>query len=205
MEIEKKFHIHDRADFKALHALTTLGPYTLQHPAEPEQQHNTYYDTPDGALQKQRYGLRIRRTPGHAVATLKGSEEVQDGMFRRNEWELETDDPHPASWPPGEARDAAQALLGNAPLRPLLDMHTSRHAIIAYRAGQAIAEISLDDVTIHAGGPQTAFVELEIEVLPAGSESDVQAIEEALRDHIALVPEDRSKLQRGLELLHTAH
>jgi inorganic triphosphatase YgiF len=45
---------------------------------------------------------------------------------------------------------------------------------------------------------------LEIEVLPAGSEADLRALEAALREHLPLVPEERSKLQQGFEVLREA-
>jgi inorganic triphosphatase YgiF len=129
-------------------------------------------------------------------------------MFRRGEWEVEATDPHPASWPAGAAREQAQAVLGEAALLPLLTIHTRRRIVVAAPpdapAEQGVAEISLDDVRIEAGGRTRTFTELEIEMLPAGSEADLHALEAALRERLTLVPEERSKLQQGFEVLREA-
>jgi inorganic triphosphatase YgiF len=208
MEIEKKFRLEQAHPLEALSGYEHLGGYRLHRADEDEQQHNTYYDTEDRRLEQQHYGLRIRQVGAHAVATLKGPAEGGGGLFRRGEWEVEASDPHPATWPAGAAREQAQAVLGDAALLPLLTMHTRRRIIIAAlpdaSAEQGVAEISLDDVRIEAGGRTRTFAELEIEVLPAGSEADLRALEAALREHLPLVPEERSKLQQGFEVLREA-
>jgi inorganic triphosphatase YgiF len=207
MEIEKKFRIEQDESFATLAELTTLGAYTLHHRDHVEQQHNTYYDTTDRQLEQQRYGLRIRQVDGRSIATLKGAGEEENGMFRRDEWELEAADPHPATWSEGEARAQGLSLLGEAPLVPLLTIHTQRRHIIAVRTDQPeqeIAELSLDEGIIEAGGRSQPLRELEIEMLPAGTEDDLEALEEALREYIALVPEPQTKLGRGMKLLHAA-
>jgi inorganic triphosphatase YgiF len=208
MEIEKKFRLEQAHLLEALNGYEHLSGYRLHHADKDEQQQNTYYDTADRRLEQQHYGLRIRQVGTHSVATLKGPAEGSGGMFRRGEWEIETSDPHPASWPPGAAREQAQAVLGDAPLLPLLTIYTRRRIIIAAPpdapAEQGVAEISLDDVRIEAGGRTRTFAELEIEVLPAGSEADLHSLEAALREHLPLVPEERSKLQQGFEVLREA-
>ncbi len=202
MEIEKKFRVQQRDHLDQLRSLDMLGIYTLQQADQPEQQRNTYYDTPDGLLQGQHYGLRIREAGGRRVATLKGPGDEEGGLFRRGEWEVAADDPHPTTWPEGEARTVALKLLEGATLVPLLTIDTQRYHIIAARPdGQEVAEISLDDVQIHAGDRNEPFAELEIELLSSGSEADIDALEAALRQYIPLAPESRTKLQRGLELL----
>jgi inorganic triphosphatase YgiF len=208
MEIEKKFRLEQTNPLEALRGYEHLGSYRLHHASEDEQQRNTYYDTADRRLAQQHYGLRIRQVGMRAVATLKGPAEGGGGMFRRGEWEIEASDPHPATWPAGDAREQAQAVLGDAALLPLLTIYTRRRIIVAAPPNasteQGVAEISLDDVRIEAGGQTRTFAELEIEVLPAGSEADLHALEAALREHLALVPEERSKLQQGFEVLREA-
>jgi inorganic triphosphatase YgiF len=208
MEIEKKFRIEQPHHLDVLTEQAHLGAYRLHHADEAEQQLNTYYDTAERLLEQQHYGLRIRQVGTRSVATLKGPATGEAGMFRRGEWEIEASDPHPATWPASEARDQAEALLGAATLLPLLTIRTRRRNIIAAPpdagAEGGVAEVSLDDVHIEAGGRSRSYAELEIELLPAGSEADLQAIETALGAHLPLVPEERSKLQQGLELLREA-
>ncbi len=200
MEIEKKYHLPDSAHLDRVAHLRTLGGYTLRPVEHVEQQRNTYYDTPDGLLESQRYGLRIREIDGRRIVTMKGPGTGQAGLHRRQEWELEADDPHPATWPPGEARQHALALLADRPLIALLTITTRRRHLFGVRDNQDIAELSLDESQIEAGGQREAFCELEIELLPAGSEADLDALETALQEHLPLVPENRSKLERGLRL-----
>jgi inorganic triphosphatase YgiF len=208
MEVEKKFRIEDAAHFEVLSSLDTLGAYRLRHAAHVEQQRNTYYDTPDRLLEQRRYGLRIREIDGRRIATLKGAGDPQAGLFRRDEWEIEAADPHPATWPASEAREQALALLGDAPLLPLLTIYTRRQHIFATSQddmGREVAEFSLDEGHVEAGGQREAFRELEIELLPDGTDDDLAALEAALSDYITLEPEQRTKLQRGLALLNTGN
>lgn len=204
MEIEKKFHLSDNIDFTLLTNLTKLGDYTLRPAPSAEDQHNVYYDTATRTLEQHQFGLRIRHTQRGATATLKGPAQPEQGLHRREEWEVATDNPHPATWPSGPARDRALALLGDAPLQALLTIQTQRHIIQALRDSQEIAELALDTVEITAGAQTEQFCELEIELRAPGTEADLQALETALSAYVTLIPENRTKLQRGLALLqHT--
>ena len=84
---------------------------------------------------------------------------------------------------------------------PILSIHTVRQHIYAARGGADIAEISLDEGTISAGGREQSFRELEIELLGAATRADLDTIVELLRMRFLLIPEERSKLARGLALL----
>ncbi len=204
MEIEQKYRIDDTQQFHILTELKNLGTYTLRHTNLVEQQHNVYYDTPDGLLSKQRYSLRLRKLDHGCIATLKGPGEGQGGLFKRDEWEVETTDPHPANWPKSPARTQALALVGNAHLIQLLTIDTRRRYITAVRTSQPyqkVAAINLDDVTLRAGEQHESFLELEIELLPLGTYADLDSLATSLAEHITLQPENRSKLQRGLDLL----
>lgn len=201
MEIEAKFRVEGPGVFTTLMTLTRLGNYTLRPQAHVEQQHNTYYDTADGRLQAALYGLRTREVDGRYVVTLKGPNQASGGVHQRAEWEFETDNPDPSTWPDGEARSQALNLLGGAPLQPILTMRTTRRHIMVSHDDQVIAELSLDEGTFVAPAHTQGFCELEIELLPAGSHADLEAIVAALQEHTRLVPEERSKLERGLRLL----
>ena len=76
-----------------------------------------------------------------------------------------------------------------------------RRHIYASRDGARIAELSLDEGTISAGGLSERFRELEIELLKEGTRADFDELVAMLRARFPLVPEDRSKLARGLALL----
>jgi inorganic triphosphatase YgiF len=204
MEIEAKFRVA-ADDLAVAAALRHLGAYTLTPTPSPEQQLNTYYDTTDRRLNAARYGLRVRRVGATAKITLKGPAEVgPDGVHRRAEHEFPGDDPHPATWPPGVARDLALALTGGAPLTATVAVATVRHILYAIRDGARVAEIAVDRGVLRAGGRERPFAEIEIELLPDGGQSDITALAEALGAHVHLQPEPRSKLQRAMDLLNEA-
>lgn len=201
MEIEAKYRL-DAEAMETAAALRDLGAYVLRPAPEPEIQRNRYFDTADGRLRQARYGLRLRELPDRSLITLKGPSSVSaDGLHRRAEFEFPGADPHPAAWPPGEARELAAALVGGAPLAELLMINTERRIFYVEREGVAVAELCLDRGAIAAGGRTEPICELEIELLPGGAPADLPAIAQALRAHIPLEPELRSKLSRGLALL----
>ncbi|NNJ11899.1 CYTH domain-containing protein [Chloroflexales bacterium ZM16-3] len=200
MEVEAKYAVSS-GDLEVVSALSQLGPYILHAEPEPQRQQNRYFDTADRRLGQARYGLRLRDVAGRTLLTLKGPAEVSEGLHRRAEYEFPHADPDPRTWPAGPARELAMALIGAAPLFPTITIHTRRSVIIASYQDQSVAEISLDRGVLHAGERAEPFSELEIELLPAGSESDLAALAEALREFIDLRPEPRSKLQRALALL----
>ena len=202
MEIEAKFRVDDERTFQQLLELRSIGPFRLAAEPEVEDQRNVYFDTADRRLRAGQYGLRVRDMGERRIATLKGAAQARDGIYERDEWEVEIgDDDRPSAWPPSEARDRALALLGGAEPLPILAIRTRRRHIIAARGDTRLAELSLDEGTIDAGGRAASFRELEIELLKAGTRTDLEELAALLRARFALVPEDRSKLARGLELL----
>jgi inorganic triphosphatase YgiF len=205
VEIEQKYRVADDTTFPALLGLRTLGGYALRPEAEPERQRNAYFDTADKRVRAARSGLRVRSVGGRRIATLKSEGSVVGGRATRGEWEQEigaSDDP--ATWPQGELRERALALTGGAPLVELLTIRTTRHNIAALRGDQEVAQISLDNAEIAAGGRTQALRELEVELHGAGTLADLDALCEALLARFALEPENQSKLARGLALLEAA-
>jgi inorganic triphosphatase YgiF len=205
MEIEAKFRIDDDRTFPELLRLEAIGVFGLAAEPHVEDQRNIYFDTADRRLRAGQYGLRVRDLGDRRIATLKGAAQARDGMYERDEWEVEIgDDDRPAAWPASEARNRVLALLGGATLLPILAIHTRRQHIFAAREGVRVAELSLDEGTISAGDRKQNFRELEIELLKTGTRTDFDALVGLLRERFALLPEDRSKLARGLALLDEA-
>jgi inorganic triphosphatase YgiF len=202
MEIEAKFRVDDELTFPALLDLDAIGRFRLERAPEAEDQRNVYFDTADHRLRGRKFGLRVREVGGRRIATLKGQAKVSDGMYERDEWEVEVGaDDRPETWPPSEVRDRVLALTGGAQLRPTLTIRTLRRHVYANHDAARFAELSLDEGTISAGGREQRFRELEIELLRGGERADLDALVALLRDRFTLLPEDRSKLARGLALL----
>jgi len=205
MEIEAKFRVDDAQTFPQLLALGAIGPFKLVAEPDVEDQRNVYFDTADRRLRAGQYGLRVRDLGNRRIATLKGAAKARDGMYERDEWEIEIgDDDNPSAWPPSEARDRTLALLDGAAPLPILAIRTRRLHIIALRDDRRVAELSLDTGAIDAGGRTANFRELEIELLKTGTRADLDALVALLRARFTLTPEDRSKLARGLALLDSA-
>src|SRR6476620_2932776 len=137
MEIEAKFRVDDEQIFAQLLALDAIGPFKLVAEPDAEDQQNVYFDTADRRLRAGQYGLRVRNVGRRRIATLKGAAKARDGMYERDEWEIEIgDDDRPAAWPASEARDRVLALLGGATLLPILAIHTRRQHIFATREAE---------------------------------------------------------------------
>ncbi len=205
MEIEAKFRVDHEQTFPQLLALGAIGPFELIAEPDAEDQRNVYFDTADRRLRAGQYGLRVRDLGRRRIATLKGAAKANDGMYERDEWEVEIgDDDHPSAWPASQARDRTLALLDGAEPLPILSIRTRRLHIIAQRGGTRVAELSLDTGAIDAGGRAANFRELEIELLKTGTRADLDELVALLRAHFTLIPEDRSKLARGLALLDAA-
>jgi len=205
MEIEAKFRVDDEQTFPELLALDAIGPFKLVAEPDAEDQRNVYFDTADRRLRAGQYGLRVRDLGNRRIAALKGAAKARDGMYERDEWEIEIgDDDNPSAWPPSEARDRTLALLDGAAPLPILAIRTRRLHIIALRDDRRVAELSLDTGAIDAGGRTANFRELEIELLKTGTRADLDALVALLRARFTLTPEDHSKLARGLALLDSA-
>jgi inorganic triphosphatase YgiF len=205
LEIEAKFRVGDRGVFTSLRQLTTLGPFLFVHTPGTERQHNTYFDTADRRLTANRTTLRVRDTGSRRIATVKRSLSTHVGIHTRDEWEVDLDSgEHPADWPPSAARDRALVALDGAAISPLMSIRTRRQYSYAIRADTQVAEISLDEGVIMAGGRTVGFRELEVELLAQGTRADLDALIEHLQARFALIPESRGKKKRGLALLDQA-
>ena len=202
MEIEAKFRVVNRAVFTSLRQLTTLGPFLLVHTPGTERQHNTYFDTADRRLTADRTTLRVRDLGSRRIATVKRSLSTQDGIHTRDEWEVDLDaGEHPADWPASAARDQALVALAGAPIFPLMTIRTARQYSYVSLADAQVAEVSLDEGVILAGGRTLGFRELEAELAAGGTRTDLDALIDHLQARFALIPESRGKKKRGLALL----
>lgn len=164
---------------------------------------NTYYDTPDLRLQRERIAVRYRKKGWQWLLTVKCAAPSAGGLARRNEWE--------APGLPGEfdfshvddkkLRRRLEAL--RTELLPAFTTDFMRNAwIIEPQAGVRI-ELALDRGRIEAKGRQAPICEIELELL----EGDVAALfaaASALQADLPLHPEMASKAGRGYRLFADA-
>ena len=166
---------------------------------------NTYFDTPDLALQQRRMAVRERLAGGQWLLTVKTAGQSQNGLSRRQEWEGPTT--------PGALQfdtlvdDAAlaQDLMTLRPnLRALFCTDFERQRWVVTHDDAQI-EVAMDQGRIHVPGTDLSepLLELELELL-SGPEEALMALADVLRQTpqgpVTLAPSDASKAQRGMAL-----
>ncbi len=161
---------------------------------------NTYFDTPEGALETARMALRLRRADGRLLQTLKTRGQGGGGLSRRGEWEWEV--PGPGLDLAGLAALPPMAGHGDALLARLVPRFATDFRREAWRLefGEARIEVALDLGEIRAAGRTVAIRELELE-LEAGEPEALWDLAEALAESVPLRPADTSKAARGGALL----
>jgi len=199
MEVEAKFRIPDRKTHRVLLQLQELAGYSLA-PLGRVQVADRYYDTPDGHFLAASFSCRLRSQGEQILVTLKGLGDADGVVHRRAEHEvaLPSEMLNPADWPPGEARDLALELAGEAPLQPLVDLKQIRVKRDLMDGERRVAEVSLDEVRATVGKRPSCYYEMEVELGPEGTEDDLYRVATTLQAEHGLTPEPRSKFERAL-------
>ena len=185
-EIELKFLL-DAAAAEAVLATLPTGETVVKDMVA------TYFDTADHWLRRNGFGLRVRRSGGERIQTLKAGIE-QDGGRDEWEWPVEADTPVTALLAATPA-----ALPGDATLVPLFTV-ISRRMLRMVEADGALIELVIDDARVEAGGRRETFLELELE-LKAGEAAALTTLAARLSKVAALTPTDLTKAGRGFRLL----
>ena len=161
---------------------------------------NTYYDTPEGDLERARMALRLRRADDRLLQTLKTRGQGGGGLSTRGEWEWDVPGPDLdlaglATLPPMAERDPQWL----ERLVPRFATDFERETWWLEEDGLTV-ELALDLGEIRAEGRSVTIRELELE-LKAGEPAALWALADALADEVALRPSDTSKAARGGALL----
>jgi CHAD domain-containing protein len=200
IEVELKFRMTDAATGDRLIAGDELAGFRALGPVETVQVEDGYLDTVDGTLTAAGYAARLRSGDGSAMITLKSLRRLDDGgvIHRRAELEGPATAGQPAaSWPASSARDLIVRIVGDEPLVEIARIRQTRRKR-RYGREAAIVEMSVDDVSVVAGGEVVErFAELELE-LQAGEEAALEPLVELLSEIEELVPAQSSKLERAL-------
>jgi len=157
---------------------------------------NTYYDTPDGDLNRQKIALRIRKLGDRHIQTLKTRGEFVDGAHRRQEWE----------WPligttlnMGLIADTPVGQSVNlAKLQPVFETNFQRR-VVMIEQGESQVEVAIDSGEIVAGGQSRPLSEVEFE-LKAGDASLLLAWARRLADEVPVFLNLVSKAEQGYYL-----
>jgi triphosphatase len=185
-EIELKFLLPPEAAVLALTLLKGEGAV--------RQLDATYFDTPDHALRKAGFGLRVRDGEGGRKQTLKSAS--AGGVFSRGEWEEAIAGPGPDR--DALARTPAAAMLDGEALAPVFTTRVER-TVRLVRVGEAVIEAALDRGELSAEGRRAPVCELELEL----KSGPARALFDLARDLAKRVPLRLSlvsKAERGYGL-----
>ena len=185
---------------EALQAVRTHAALAAAEPAEDRRTlDNTYFDTLDLALRRERMALRIRHTGRRKLQTVKCAASSLGGLSSRPEWEQPYEnDRFDFSQIDAEAVRERLETLRDA-LTPVFSTRFERETLrIRPREGVSIL-IMFDNGSIEVEGASAPLCELELE-LESGDAADLFAIAIALAQDLPLIPEDISKAQRGYAL-----
>ena len=206
IEVELKFRMTEAGAGERLLAADDLAGFTARGPVTTVLHEDRYLDTPDGRLAAAGYAGRLRSSGDGTVITLKGLRGIDDGgsVHRREELEGPADPAvAPAGWAASAARGRVLELVGDAALEDLVTVRQSRRKR-DYEHDGTVAELSVDDVEVVAGGRVLErFAELEVE-LREGAEAALEPLADLLSEIEELLPAETSKLERALEAVRRA-
>lgn len=146
-------------------------------PARTKRQDSIYYDTADGALRRAGFSLRVRRSGGCYVQTVKHDSGGDAGMFVRGEWESEVPDFAPDTSVLDMPHLPHGLGAGDSTLAPIVRTRVSR-TIWQVRHRDSWIEVALDEGTVTGGAAGAPIRELELELLNGAPESIFHLAEE---------------------------
>ena len=204
MEIELKYLLRD--DLAKDRILNDKHLLEIKNPAcdETVQMRAIYLDTEEGDLRGLQIALRAHFENERVVVTLKWKESAQDGLHVRGELNVPAgseylDNPTVDIFKGSEIYDELLAAVSDKKLIPVMEMDYVRKAI-QVDTGKSISVVSLDEGTIHTSKGDAEILEVEVE-LYSGDQEDMVALGGELAAKYNLQTSDKSKYQRGLELL----
>ena len=203
MEIELKYRIDDPKTIDKIFSETVINK-NKDAEAEMVPMDAVYFDTEDGALTKHNIAFRVRREGDNYVATVKWNDDVEEGLYKREELNVYVDEesinnPYISVFDQSEVEELLHSLSDGKKFIRLMEMNFVRRQI-RIDNGDCICEISADIGKIICNEKSTDILELELELL-SGSQDALSALGKSFADKYMLEPEGKSKFVRGYELL----
>ena len=204
MEVELKLLLAP-SDVAAFRRLALLRQFTTEKPHS-DKLSSTYFDTRELHLKKQGMELRVRRTGGVWIETLKAGGHASAGLYQRQEWEAQVECPQPdlvalvalvgagSKW----HRVLTEPALAKG-LAPIFDS-VFRRTVWPLRLPQgALVELALDQGELRQGDVREPISEVELE-LKAGDPAALFDFALRLQGKVALRVGNLSKSARGYAL-----
>lgn len=192
-ELELKLAI-DASDIEAFVRLTETLGWQVQ---SQQRLNNTYFDTPDQALRRERVALRVRQAGERWIQTLKTAGTIDsNGVSRRGEWEWDLPD---SSLNADLLAEYLPTAIDLEQLAPLFTTDFHRTTWLVKEQGSSI-EVALDRGAISAAGRELPISEVELE-LKSGEPDHLVQLADKLKESVRLRVDTLSKAQRAQALL----
>ena len=208
METELKLRFLDPKSRGALLEDEWFRSLLMPDPPEETHMEATYYDTEDGRLHAHRAAYRVRREGDRCVASIKARGKVSAGLHQRLEWNVEQDDAKPdlcvfanRSLMEGDQEGVLRELVEEVGNAELVEVCTTEFDRVTMMLGyqDTLIEVAFDTGELSAEGRHVAMEEIELE-LKEGDVRDLVELGRELMGRFPLVPEERSKYARCMEL-----
>lgn len=162
---------------------------------------STYYDTRDYKLANAGMAYRIRKNGKNYEATVKTMGETVGGFSSRHEYtvSLAKKKVTLSGFAP-EFDEKLQTLTADDELLKLFDVTINRKICLLQISPETIVEMAVDEGEVQAEGISQPISEIELEI-KKGNISDLLIYVTSLAQKLPVFVENRSKFQRGLELL----
>ncbi|HVP77355.1 MAG TPA: CHAD domain-containing protein [Thermodesulfobacteriota bacterium] len=203
-EIELKLVLSGREAESAVVEYVRGHHYTVEE-LEPVRNVDTYLDTFDWSLMKNKLSLRYRISNGSWMYTLKSIGPIEDGIARRMETEIPLDKPvdDPTRIPVKQIRKRVDDVIFPRRLLEQIQIRTSRRRYRVISPEEAEIELVFDTSTFALRGLQKPrrvqkLEELEAEILN-GSEGALQSLSGLLSDHFRYLPAKASKFEVAIQ------
>lgn len=204
MEIELKFLVEEELTRERILQDDHLRKLAGEEALEVIPMKAVYYDTEEKDLLKKMYAFRVRYEDVRPVATMKWGGGVEEGLHQRGELNVTVNEvfsecPNVDIFKGSEIYEEIAEAVGEKPLIPVMEMEFVRKQMHV-DTGKSISVVSFDEGEIRTAGGTAPISEVEVE-LYSGDQDDMIALGKELAAKYNLTPGNKSKYQRGLELL----
>jgi triphosphatase len=209
IEIELKLVLPRPEDEPAVVACLSENTYTVEK-LDPVRNVDTYLDTFDWSLLKNKVALRYRVSNGTAMYTLKSMGSIEDGIARRTETEVSLDGPVevPARVPEKRLRKLVDGMIFPRKLLEQIQVRTDRRPYRVITPEGAEIELAFDTSNfslkgLHKPRRVQRLDELEAEILN-GPETALASLSSLLSSKFGYSPAIASKFEVAIERFKVA-
>lgn len=206
MEVELKYSIKNSNDISKIFDDEFIKSITEDETYEEIPMKAVYFDTVDRKLLSKKIAFRTRSEGSKQVATLKWGGGSKAGLHIREEInvpildEKYLNDPKLEVFRGSDIDEILNVVDIDDKLVSVIVMDFLRKQV-RIDNGETICELSIDEGKILSGNNSLEICELEIE-LYSGKEEGITDIGRYLKENYSIIEEDKSKFQRGLELIY---